>query len=98
MSEILKDYQFNGISELSLRIVDNKPLLKEIPTLEILAKLGQSLGRGCRCNLQERRRKADEAYKNILNYLTEDQVQLIKQTLHANKIVFKLKNLTVLEI
>jgi hypothetical protein len=98
MSESLKDYQFNGISELSLRIVDNKPLLKEVPTLEILAKLGQSLGRGCRCNLRERREKADEAYKNILNYLTEDQVQLIKQALHANKIIFKLKNLTILEI
>ena len=98
MSESLKDYEFNGISELSLRIIDNKPLLKEIPTLEILAKLGQSLGRGCRCNLQDRRRKADEAYKNILNYLTEEQVLLIKHTLNANKIIFKLNNLTILEI
>ena len=98
MSEILKDYQFNGISEFSLRIVDNKPLLKEVPTLEILAKLGQSLGRGCRCNLQDRRRKADQAYKNILNYLTEEQVLLIKHALSANKIIFKLNDLTILEI
>ena len=98
MSESLKDYQFNGISELSLRIVDNKSLLKEVPTLEVLAKLGQSLGRGCRCNLKERRRRADEAYKNILNKQKKEQVLLIKHALNANKIIFKLNGLTILEI
>ena len=98
MNEELKDYRFDSIVQLSARIVDNKELLKEIPTLEILAKLGQSLGRGCKCNVKERRRKADEAYKNILNYLTAEQVSFFKQALHANKITFRLNNLTILEI
>tara|TARA_R110002051_G_scaffold291319_2_gene355266 strand:- start:506 stop:802 length:297 start_codon:yes stop_codon:yes gene_type:complete len=98
MSEDLKILEFNGIVNFSARITDNKKLLKEVPTLEVLAKLGQSLGRGCRCNLRKRRRNADESYKNILNYLSEKDVLIIKEALNASKIIFKLNNLTILDI
>ena len=98
MSEEQKTLEFNGIVNFSARITDNKKLLKKVPTLEVLAKLGQSLGKGCRCNLKKRRKSADEAYKNILNYLSEEDVSSIKEALNANKIIFKLNNLTILNI
>jgi len=98
MSEDLKALEFDGIVNFSARITDNKKLLKEVPTLEVLAKLGQSLGKGCRCNLRKRRRSADESYKNILNYLSEKDVLIIKEALNASKITFKLNSLTILDI
>jgi hypothetical protein len=98
MNRELKPLEFNGIVNFSARIIDNKELLKKVPTLEVLAKLGQSLGRGCRCNLKKRRKSADEAYENILNYLSQEDVLSIKEALNTNKIIFKLNNLTILDI
>ena len=69
MNDESKALEFRSVVNFSAQIINNKELLKKVPTLEVLAKLGQSLGKGCRCNLKKRRKSADEAYENILNYL-----------------------------
>jgi len=98
MNDESKALEFRSVVNFSAQIINNKELLKKVPTLEVLAKLGQSLGKGCRCNLKKRRKSADEAYENILNYLSEEDVSLIKEALGADKITFKLNDLTILNI
>ena len=90
--------EFDGIVNFSAFINPLTDLKKEIPQLGVLCDLGQSLSRGCNCNKNKRRLHAEKAYENILNYLSDDDVSIIKGALNANKITFKQNGSIVKEI
>ena len=90
--------EFDGIVDFSAFIHPLAELKKEIPRLSVLCNLGQSLTRSCNCNQNKRKQHADKAYENILNYLTDKDVSLMKGKLQANKIIFKLNGQLIKEI
>ena len=90
--------QFDGIVNFSAFINPLTELKRQVPQLSVLCDLGQSLGRGCNCNKNKRKQHAEKAYENILNYLSDKDVSIIKGSLEADKIVFKLNGITVKEI
>ena len=92
-----KELIFDGIINFSAFINPLIDLKKKIPQLEVLCKLGQSLTRGCRCNKQKRKEHAEKAYKNILNYLSEEDVNILKSELNTEKIIFKLDSIIISE-
>ena len=92
-----KELIFDGIINLSAFINPLVDLKQRIPQLEVLCKLGQALTRGCRCNKKRRKEHAEKAYENILNYLSEKDVNILKSELNTEKIIFKLDNIIILE-
>ena len=93
-----KILEFDSIDSFSSFINPLQTLKQKIPQLEVLCTLGQSLTRACNCNKNKRRQHANKAYENILNYLSDKDVSIIKGSLEADKIVFKLNGIIVKEI
>lgn len=92
-----KELIFEDIVNFSISINPLLDLKKKVPQLDVLCNLGQSLTRGCNCNKKQRREHAEKAYKNILNYLSEDDVNILKSALGTEKIIFKLNEDIILE-
>jgi hypothetical protein len=92
-----KELVFEDIVNFSISINPLLDLKKKVPQLDVLCSLGQSLTRGCNCNKKKRREHAEKAYKNILNYLNEDDVNILKSELNTEKIIFKLNGSIILE-
>jgi hypothetical protein len=92
-----KELIFDGIINFSAFINPLVDLKQKVPQLEVLCNLGQSLTRGCRCNKQKRKEHAEKAYENILNYLSEEDVNTLKSELNTEKVIFKLDKIIILE-
>jgi hypothetical protein len=92
-----KELIFKDIVNFSAFINPLANLKQKVPQLEVLCNLGQSLTRGCNCNKKQRKEHAEKAYKNILNYLNEDDVNILKSELNTEKIIFELNGDIILE-
>ena len=90
--------EFEGIVSFSSFINPLSDLKRQVPQLSVLCDLGQSLNKGCNCNKKKRREHANKAYENILNYLSDEDVSIIKGKLEADKIIFKLNGIIVKEV